>query len=168
MPATCWRSRAAFSRSAEDLQHDGPRLHLHRQRPRRLGGRAHQRAVARATRSWCWRAAGSPSAGARWRPPHGRRGRDPEGRHAPRRASGRGRGASKADTRAASIKAVLVAQIDTASGVVNDIAAIGQAIRAAGHDALLMVDCGGVARLHAVRDGRAGASTSRWRARRRA
>ena len=37
-------------------------------------------------------------------------------------------------------KAVLVAQIDTASGVVNDIAAIGQALRAAGHDALLMVD----------------------------
>lgn len=38
------------------------------------------------------------------------------------------------------IKAVLVAQIDTASGVVNDIAAIGQAMRAAGHEALLMVD----------------------------
>src|ERR1700732_166532 len=38
------------------------------------------------------------------------------------------------------IKAVLVAQIDTASGVVNDIPAIGQAMRAAGHDALLMVD----------------------------
>jgi alanine-glyoxylate transaminase/serine-glyoxylate transaminase/serine-pyruvate transaminase len=38
------------------------------------------------------------------------------------------------------LKAVLVAQVDTASGVVNDIAAIGQAIRAAGHDALLMVD----------------------------
>ena len=38
------------------------------------------------------------------------------------------------------IKAILVAQIDTASGVVNDIQAIGQAIRAAGHDALLMVD----------------------------
>jgi len=37
-------------------------------------------------------------------------------------------------------KAVLVAQVDTASGVVNDIEAIGQAIRAAGHDALLMVD----------------------------
>jgi alanine-glyoxylate transaminase/serine-glyoxylate transaminase/serine-pyruvate transaminase len=34
--------------------------------------------------------------------------------------------------RGSSIKAVLVAQIDTASGVVNDIAAIGQAIRAAG------------------------------------
>lgn len=45
-------------------------------------------------------------------------------------------GANKGGT----IKAVLVAQIDTASGVVNDIAAIGQAIRAAGHDALLMVD----------------------------
>lgn len=38
------------------------------------------------------------------------------------------------------IKAVLVAQIDTASGVINDIEAIGQAKRAAGHDALLMVD----------------------------
>jgi alanine-glyoxylate transaminase/serine-glyoxylate transaminase/serine-pyruvate transaminase len=45
----------------------------------------------------------------------------------------------KAD-KAGSIKAVLVAQIDTASGVVNDIAAIGQAIRAAKHDALFMVD----------------------------
>ena len=38
------------------------------------------------------------------------------------------------------IKAVLVAQIDTASGVVNDIAAIGKAMRAAKHDALLIVD----------------------------
>src|SRR6478736_995089 len=46
---------------------------------------------------------------------------------------------SKAD-KDRTIKAVLVAQIDTASGVVNDIAAIGQAVRAAGHDALLMVD----------------------------
>jgi alanine-glyoxylate transaminase / serine-glyoxylate transaminase / serine-pyruvate transaminase len=38
------------------------------------------------------------------------------------------------------IKAVLVVQIDTASGVVNDIEAIGKAIRAAGHRALLIVD----------------------------
>ena len=38
------------------------------------------------------------------------------------------------------IKAILVAQIDTASGGVNDIAAISDARRAAGHDALLMVD----------------------------
>jgi len=38
------------------------------------------------------------------------------------------------------IKAILVAQIDTATGVVNDIPAISQAIRAANHDALLMVD----------------------------
>ncbi len=38
------------------------------------------------------------------------------------------------------IKAVLVAQIDTASGVVNDIEAIGKAIRASGHDALYCVD----------------------------
>jgi alanine-glyoxylate transaminase/serine-glyoxylate transaminase/serine-pyruvate transaminase len=38
------------------------------------------------------------------------------------------------------IKAVLAVQIDTASGVVNDIAAIGKAIRAARHEALFMVD----------------------------
>jgi alanine-glyoxylate transaminase/serine-glyoxylate transaminase/serine-pyruvate transaminase len=38
------------------------------------------------------------------------------------------------------IKAIIVTQIDTASGVVNDIAAIDQARRAASHDALLMVD----------------------------
>ena len=48
---------------------------------------------------------------------------------ADRKANGRG-----------TIKAILVAQIDTASGVDNDIEAIGQAMRAAGHDALLMVD----------------------------
>jgi alanine-glyoxylate transaminase/serine-glyoxylate transaminase/serine-pyruvate transaminase len=45
----------------------------------------------------------------------------------------------RADTER-SIKAILVAQVDTASGVVNDIEAIGKAIRAAGHDALFMVD----------------------------
>ena len=38
------------------------------------------------------------------------------------------------------IKAVLAVQIDTASGVVNDIPAIRKAMDAAGHDALLMVD----------------------------
>jgi alanine-glyoxylate transaminase / serine-glyoxylate transaminase / serine-pyruvate transaminase len=38
------------------------------------------------------------------------------------------------------IKAVLVVQVDTASGVVNDIPAIGKAIRASGHDALFCVD----------------------------
>jgi alanine-glyoxylate transaminase / serine-glyoxylate transaminase / serine-pyruvate transaminase len=42
--------------------------------------------------------------------------------------------------KAGTIRAVLVAQIDTASGVVNDIAAIGRAIRSARHDALFMVD----------------------------
>jgi alanine-glyoxylate transaminase / serine-glyoxylate transaminase / serine-pyruvate transaminase len=45
----------------------------------------------------------------------------------------------KAD-RKGEIKAILVAQIDTASGVVNDIEAIAKARQAAGHDALLMVD----------------------------
>ncbi|WP_340110534.1 pyridoxal-phosphate-dependent aminotransferase family protein [Pikeienuella sp. HZG-20] len=39
------------------------------------------------------------------------------------------------------IKAILVVQIDTASGVWNDIAAIRRAIDAAGHPALFMVDC---------------------------
>lgn len=38
------------------------------------------------------------------------------------------------------IKAVLVVQVDTASGVVNDIAALRKAMSAAGHGALLMVD----------------------------
>jgi alanine-glyoxylate transaminase/serine-glyoxylate transaminase/serine-pyruvate transaminase len=42
--------------------------------------------------------------------------------------------------KAGAIKAILVAQIDTASGVVNDIAAIRKAIDAARHDALFMVD----------------------------
>jgi alanine-glyoxylate transaminase / serine-glyoxylate transaminase / serine-pyruvate transaminase len=42
--------------------------------------------------------------------------------------------------KAGTIKAVLVAQIDTASGVVNDIAAIGAAIRSVRHDALFLVD----------------------------
>lgn len=45
----------------------------------------------------------------------------------------------KADT-SGDIKAVLVVQVDTASGVVNDIPAIRAAMDAAGHDALLMVD----------------------------
>lgn len=39
------------------------------------------------------------------------------------------------------IKAILVVQVDTASGVWNDIAALRQAMNAANHPALLMVDC---------------------------
>src|SRR3954464_13175412 len=39
-----------------------------------------------------------------------------------------------------SIKAILAVQVDTASGVYNDIEAIGKAVRAAGHPALFMVD----------------------------
>jgi alanine-glyoxylate transaminase/serine-glyoxylate transaminase/serine-pyruvate transaminase len=38
------------------------------------------------------------------------------------------------------IKAILTVQVDTASGAVNDIAAIGRAIKAAGHPALFIVD----------------------------
>ena len=44
------------------------------------------------------------------------------------------------DDKAGAIKAVLAVQIETSSGVVNDIAAIGRAIKAAGHEALFMVD----------------------------
>jgi len=44
------------------------------------------------------------------------------------------------EDKAGTIKAILVAHIDTSSGVVNDIEAIGKAIKAAGHDALFMVD----------------------------
>jgi alanine-glyoxylate transaminase/serine-glyoxylate transaminase/serine-pyruvate transaminase len=52
-------------------------------------------------------------------PPHGCRGGGAEGRYATRCLPGRGRGAPKS-RQGSSIKAVLVAQIDTASGVVND------------------------------------------------
>ena len=41
---------------------------------------------------------------------------------------------------AGEIKAILVVQVDTASGVVNDIPALGAAIEASGHGALFMVD----------------------------
>jgi alanine-glyoxylate transaminase/serine-glyoxylate transaminase/serine-pyruvate transaminase len=43
--------------------------------------------------------------------------------------------------KAHAIKALLIAQIDTASGVANDIAAVRMAVDAAKHPALLMVDC---------------------------
>ncbi|MGF1444738.1 MAG: pyridoxal-phosphate-dependent aminotransferase family protein [Pikeienuella sp.] len=46
----------------------------------------------------------------------------------------------RADTEHA-IKAILVVQVDTATSVINDIPAIRRAIDAAGHPALLMVDC---------------------------
>ena len=39
------------------------------------------------------------------------------------------------------IKAVLMVQVDTATSVLNDVAAVRQAIDNAGHDALYMVDC---------------------------
>ncbi len=42
---------------------------------------------------------------------------------------------------AGSYRAVLVTHVDTATSVLNDIAAIRQVIEAAGHPALLMVDC---------------------------
>jgi alanine-glyoxylate transaminase / serine-glyoxylate transaminase / serine-pyruvate transaminase len=44
------------------------------------------------------------------------------------------------DDKGGSIKTILAVQIETSTGIVNDIAAIGQAIKTAGHDALFMVD----------------------------
>ncbi len=44
------------------------------------------------------------------------------------------------EDRAGEIAAIMVVQVDTASGVVNDIAAVRRAMDAAGHGALLMVD----------------------------
>ena len=63
----------------------------------------------------------------------GRRGRGAAGRLPPRGPARGGRGAAEAG-QGSQIKAILVAQIDTASGVVNDIEAIGKAIKAAGHE----------------------------------
>lgn len=44
------------------------------------------------------------------------------------------------DDKRKTIRAILCAQVDTASGVVNDIGRLRQAIDASGHDALFMVD----------------------------
>lgn len=46
-----------------------------------------------------------------------------------------------AEDSAGAIKAVLCVHVDTATGVLNDIEALRGAMDAAGHDALLMVDC---------------------------
>lgn len=43
--------------------------------------------------------------------------------------------------KAGELKAVLTVQVDTASSVLNDVAALRRAIDNAGHDALFMVDC---------------------------
>ncbi len=72
-----------------------------------------------------------------------RRGRGPAGRW--RRAVDPAALEARLGANGRDIKALLVVQIDTASGVVNDIAAIRKAMDAARHPALLMVD--GVASL---------------------
>ena len=55
--------------------------------------------------------------------------------------------------KAGKIKAILVAHIDTSSGVVNDIASIGKAIKAATPRRIIHGRCGRVAGMRAVRDG---------------
>lgn len=52
----------------------------------------------------------------------------------------RAEAAFRADT-AGRIKAVLVVQVDTSTSALSDVAAVRAALEAAGHDALLMVDC---------------------------
>ena len=97
----------------------------------------------------------SPSGGAIWRGCSGSRSRASRATSGARSTRPRLRSGSS-PTPAHEIKAVLVVQIDTASGVVNDIHAIRQAMDQARHPALLMVDGRRLARLHAVRDGRVG------------
>ena len=59
--------------------------------------------------------------------PHARRrGGDPARRYSPRGATRRRSRRGSRPTRAGTIKAILVVQVDTASGVVNDIPAIGK------------------------------------------
>ena len=60
-----------------------------------------------------------------------------DGRHA---VDAAGLEARLREDKEGAIKAVLVVQVDTASGVVNDIAAVRKAMTDAGHGALLMVD----------------------------
>ena len=122
--------RRILRRPRPPVPHRAPTLHLHRQRPWRVGGGPHQRAVegrqvlvlesgrfaigwgSMATGLGCevevlpgeWnRAVGQPRSRRDWRQ----------------------------DTRG-EIKAVLVVQVDTASGVVNDIPAIGRRSRRPG------------------------------------
>ena len=54
------------------------------------------------------------------------------------------------------IRAVFVVQADTASSVLNDVRAVRAALDAAGHPALLAVDCDREPRLRPLRDGRLG------------
>ena len=126
------------ARSVKAVCHDQPLLHLYRQRPRRLGSGAQQRAVARRQ---------DPGAGKR--PVRDRLGQCAAamGAEVEVLKGGWRRAVRPAEVEARlrqdqdhSIKAILAVQVDTASGAVNDIEAIGKAIKAAGHPALFMVD----------------------------
>src|SRR5580704_16693857 len=78
-----------------------------------------------ATRFWSWKAANSP-----WRGAMPRRG------SASRSKSSRAIGGTPCGRR----MSILAVQIETSTSVANDIGAIGDAIKAARHDALFMVD----------------------------
>ena len=123
----------------QGVQDRRPGLLLHRQRPCRLGGAARQPASIRAMPCCCRSPAGSRRAGPRWPTSSVSTTRwlemdrrlplDPAAIEA----------ALRADT-GRRIKAVMVVQTETATGITSDMPAIRRAIDAAGHPALLVVD----------------------------
>ena len=126
-------------RTPASLPHRRRGLHLPRERPRGVGGGAHQ--LLQPWRQGAHREQRHVrgSVGARWpgcsasraevldAPP--RRAVDPQALVDRLRADP-----------GAELKAVLAVQVDTAAGVVNDVPAIARAVEAAGHPALVMID----------------------------
>ena len=140
---------------SQAVRHQGPLLHLHRQRPRRLGSRALQRAVARRQDPGAGKRPVRDRLGQR-RGGDGRRGRGAEGRLAPRDPPRRGRSAAARRTRITRIKAILAVQVDTASGAYQRHRGDRQGDQGGRPSGAVHGRCGGLARLHAVRDGRLG------------
>jgi len=132
----------------------GPLLHLYRQWPRRVGSPL-SNVLSRGDKCWCWKAAVCHRLGQR----RGRMGADVEvlkGDCAAHPAE-RGRSPLRKD-KDHTIKAILAVQVDTASRRIQRHRSHGKAIKAAGHPRC-SCRCGGVAGLHAVRDGWPGASS---------
>ena len=142
------RHEHASSRTA------GPLLHLRGERPRRLGSRAHQCALARRQGAGAGKRPLRDRLG-RGREDARRRGRGAAGRHPPRGAARGGRGAAEGGPRRAS-RPILVAQIDTASGVRQRHQGDRRGDARGGPRRAADGRCGRLARLHAVRDGRLG------------
>ena len=144
------RQPAARSRPA--VCHQGQFLHLHRQWPWRLGSHASATCCRAATRCWCWKAAALRRLGQRCSR-DGRRCRGAEGRLAPRGAAGRGRGAAAPGQGSHASRRSWWCRSTPPRAPVNDIEAIGKAIRASRPSRAVHGRHRGLARLHAVRDG---------------